>query len=95
MRLKAILTVVLLGAALLTGVATARTAAVPNNTSPPTITGTAREGNTLTAHNGSWANAPTSFTYQWQRCGRRRPHGSRPGHREKRRRPVDRKLGAD
>ena len=68
MRLKAILTVVLLGAALLTGVATARTAAVPNNTSPPTITGTAREGNTLTAHNGSWANAPTSFTYQWQRC---------------------------
>jgi len=69
MRLKAILTVVLLGAALLTGVATARTAAVPNNTSPPTITGTAREGNTLTAHNGSWANAPTSFTYQWQRCG--------------------------
>jgi hypothetical protein len=68
MKLKAILTVVLLGAALLTGVATARTAAVPNNTSPPTITGTAREGNTLTAHNGSWANAPTSFTYQWQRC---------------------------
>ena len=69
MKLKAILTVVLLGAALLTGVATARTAAVPNNTSPPTITGTAREGNILTAHNGSWANAPTSFTYQWQRCG--------------------------
>src|SRR5438046_10407323 len=69
MRLKAILTVVLLGAALLTGVATARTVAVPNNTSPPTITGTAREDNTLTAHNGSWANAPTSFVYQWQRCG--------------------------
>src|SRR5256714_6297244 len=69
MKLKAILPVLLLGAALVTGVAAARTAAVPNNTSPPTITGTAREGNTLTARNGSWANAPTSFTYQWQRCG--------------------------
>jgi hypothetical protein len=69
MKLKATLTVLLLGAALLTGVAAARTAAVPSNSSPPTITGTAREGNTLTAHNGSWTNAPTSFAYQWQRCG--------------------------
>ena len=69
MNLKSIFTVVLLGAALLTGVASARTAAVPRNTSAPTVSGTAREGNTLTAHNGSWANTPTSFAYQWQRCG--------------------------
>jgi hypothetical protein len=68
MNLKSIFTVVLLGAALLTGVASARTAAVPRNTSAPTISGTARQGNTLTAHNGGWANAPTSFAYQWQRC---------------------------
>ena len=61
MTRKAILILVLLGAALLTRVATARTAAVPQNTSPPTISGTAREGNSLTARNGSWANSPTSF----------------------------------
>jgi hypothetical protein len=68
MNLRRTFTAVLAGAALLTGVASARTAAVPRNTSAPTIGGTAREGNTLTAHNGTWANAPTSFAYQWQRC---------------------------
>jgi hypothetical protein len=64
---------VLVGAALITGAASARTSTAPRNTSSPTVTGTAREGNTLTAHNGGWANSPTSFTYQWQRCA---PDGS-------------------
>ena len=43
-------------------------AATPKNTSPPTISGTPKVGSTLTANDGTWANSPTSFTYQWQRC---------------------------
>src|SRR5579859_919256 len=43
-------------------------AAAPTNTSPPSIGGTAKAGSTLTAADGTWANGPTSFTYQWRRC---------------------------
>src|SRR5258707_38634 len=68
-----ILMLVMLGALLFTGAAQARTSAAPRNTSPPTITGTAREGNTLTAHNGGWGNSPPPPAYHRQRSA---PDGS-------------------
>lgn len=43
-------------------------AVAPVNVDPPTITGTARVGEALTAQNGTWDNAPTSFRYRWLRC---------------------------
>lgn len=55
----------LLTAAVVTQVATA---AAPQSNAAPTISGQPREGRTVTANNGTWANSPTSFTYQWQQC---------------------------
>lgn len=47
----------------------ARSASSPANTTLPTITGTAKQGQTLTATNGSWSGTtPLTYTYQWQRC---------------------------
>ncbi len=40
----------------------------PTNTSLPAITGTAIEGQSLSASTGMWSSSPTSYAYQWQRC---------------------------
>ncbi|MGD0274251.1 MAG: hypothetical protein ABSB96_11045, partial [Gaiellaceae bacterium] len=41
----------------------------PANTALPAISGTARDGQTLSTSDGSWTGSPTpSLTYQWLRC---------------------------
>jgi hypothetical protein len=55
--------------ALLAGSGSATSSAIPTNTSPPTISGTAREGETLTGSTGSWSGTdPISYSFQWHRC---------------------------
>jgi hypothetical protein len=41
----------------------------PENTSPPTISGVAEQAQTLTEEHGGWTGEPTSYSYQWERCG--------------------------
>jgi hypothetical protein len=40
----------------------------PVNTGAPTVSGSAVDGDTLTASTGSWTGHPTSYGYQWQNC---------------------------
>ena len=64
-----VLAVLALVTALASGAAPAQTAAVPSNTALPTISGSAVQGQTLTASPGSWSgDTPITFAYQWQRC---------------------------
>jgi hypothetical protein len=47
----------------------ATAASPPVNAADPVISGTAREGQTLTASSGSWGGTlPISYNYAWQRC---------------------------
>src|SRR5205085_663610 len=42
--------------------------AAPANRTPPAISGTTTQGQTLTATAGGWAGSPTGYSYQWRRC---------------------------
>jgi hypothetical protein len=43
-------------------------AGTPVSVAPPSISGIAFEGQTVTENNGTWTNNPTSHTYQWEDC---------------------------
>ncbi len=65
----------LLGAALLTCVCAALTPTVavaaggPTNTSPPSISGLARDGQRVTVDRGAWSGSkPIAYSYHWARC---------------------------
>lgn len=64
-RLMTLLVVLRVGA----GTASAAATTPPRNTVRPTISGTARQGETLTADPGSWSGTqPMTFAFQWRRC---------------------------
>lgn len=58
------------GSAWVSSAASSRVAPVaPVNTSLPSISGSAVEGQTLTASTGEWSGAPApSYIFQWERC---------------------------
>ena len=56
------------GLGVFAGAGAASSAAKPKNTSPPTISGTAQENDTLTADRGNWSEHPTDYNYFWTRC---------------------------
>ena len=67
-RLYAVLVAATIAGACTAVTAFARASATPENIGPPHVSGVYKVGETLTAGNGLWAGAPTSFVYKWQRC---------------------------
>ncbi len=64
----AVIALVALVVSLGAGAGTTATKAAPTNTSPPTITGTAKEGQKLVGHRGKWSGTVADYDDQWVRC---------------------------
>ncbi len=60
----------IIGLGVFAGAGVAARAVAPVNTSPPTVTGTAQEGHTLTGDKGKWSGVPTDYNYFWTRCNK-------------------------
>ena len=43
-------------------------ASAPASTAAPVLSGSAVQGQSLSTSNGSWANSPSSYSYQWEDC---------------------------
>jgi hypothetical protein len=52
------------------GQGTAAQQAPPENTSPPTISGTPEVGQRLTGTRGQWSGNPSDYNFNWRRCDR-------------------------
>ncbi len=51
-----------------TGVVASSAPSAPTNTTAPAISGTATQGQSLSASQGTWTGSPTSYAYQWEDC---------------------------
>jgi hypothetical protein len=51
-----------------TGHAFVGIASGPASVSPPAISGSAQQGQTLTETHATWSGSPTSYSYQWEDC---------------------------
>jgi hypothetical protein len=63
--------VAIAAAGFIAATASARSSAVPAQTSSPTLQGPATQpfvGDKLTVTNGTWSGTPTKYAYQWDRC---------------------------
>ena len=71
LRAGAVRALTVAGIALLAGSAPADAATgvlPPTNSAPPTISGTARDGESLSSTTGTWSGLGNSYSRQWRRC---------------------------